>query len=82
MKAKLTKPETPAAILARLIAASLAGSTPTQSAEVRWGGWRVVASRERSGAIDATAWPPRGKARNVVARGISACARKIAEGAA
>lgn len=82
MKPKLTKPETAAAILTRLIGASLAGSTPTQSAEVRWGGWRVIAQKERSGATSVLAWPPRGKRREASSgRGIPRCVRELLDGA-
>lgn len=77
MKPRQHRPDPPVEIVRRLIAASLVGGNGTQACEVRFAGWRVIAFRERSGEIDATAWPPRGKARNVVVRGPAACAAAL-----
>ena len=82
MKPKLTKPETTVAILTRLIGASLAGSTPTQAAEVRWGGWTVIAQRQTDGKTFVWSRNPREEASSIEARGAAACARKIADGGA
>lgn len=77
MKPRQHRPDPDVEIVRRLIAASLVGGNGTQAAEVRFAGWRAIAFRERSGDIDATVWPPRGKPRNIVARGAVRCAAGI-----
>lgn len=82
MKPKTLKPEPLADVLARLIRASLVGGNATQSAEVSWGGWRVIAWRDSSGT-HVTAIPPRRRVgvRRVVAeecRSVRAAASELA----
>lgn len=74
MKPRRHRPDPDVEIVRRLIAASLVGGNGTQACEARFAGWRVIAFRERCGDIDATAWPPRGRALNIVARGAARCA--------